>query len=202
MKIVKKLLILTSLLALVSCGFQMIYNEDDKKIETSYEQDLAAIVIRKDRTKLDQDLKNNLYDLLNPDYIKVDPKYFLSLKTLKSLTSTFTTSTGSSGRNKIYINVDYELKNLDTGEIISVGSTAVNDNYDVGNNRFGTYTAEEYAQLNLTKVAAQNIRNSLVNDLIEMRKKKADKSEEVLDKKEIKKDLSSKQTLKNRKTVN
>ena len=83
MKIVKKLLILTSLLALVSCGFQMIYNEDDKKIETSYEQDLAAIVIRKDRTKLDQDLKNNLYDLLNPDYIKVDPKYFLSLKTLK-----------------------------------------------------------------------------------------------------------------------
>ncbi len=202
MKIVKKLLILTSLLALVSCGFQMIYNEDDKKIETSYEQDLAAIVIRKDRTKLDQDLKNNLYDLLNPDYIKVDPKYFLSLKTLKSLTSTFTTSTGSSGRNKIYINVDYELKNLDTGEIIAVGSTAVNDNYDVGNNRFGTYTAEEYAQLNLTKVAAQNIRNSLVNDLIEMRKKKADKSEEVLDKKEIKKDLSSKQTLKNRKTVN
>jgi len=172
MKIVKKLLILTSLLALVSCGFQMIYNEDDKKIETSYEQDLATIVIRKDRTKLDQDLKNNLYDLLNPDYIKVDPKYFLSLKTLKSLTSTFTTSTGSSGRNKIYINVDYELINLDTGEVISVGSTAVNDNYDVGNNRFGTYTAEEYVRLNLTKVAAQNIRNSLVNDLIEMRKKK------------------------------
>lgn len=182
-KIVRNFFILTSLLALVSCGFQVIYNEDDKKADSSYEHELAAIVIKKDRTKLDQDLKNNLYDLLNPDYVKVEPKYFLILKTIKSLSSTFTTSTGSSGRNKIYINVDYELKNLDTGEIIAFGSTTVNDNYDVGNNRFGTYTAEEYVRLNLTKIAAQNIRNSLVNDLIEMRKKKSKKEKEALEEK-------------------
>lgn len=170
-RIFKKFLTIFLLSGLFSCGFQIIYDEKTKDDESSYEKELAAIRIRKDRTKLDQDLKNNLYDLLNPDYIKVEPKYFLSLKTTKSTSSTFTTTSGASGRNKIMINVDYRLINLDTGELIATGSTSANDNYDVGDNRFGTYVADEYIKTNLTKIVAQNIRNSLVKDLIEAKNK-------------------------------
>ena len=46
-----------------------------------------------------------------------------------------------------------------------------NDSYDVTTNRYATSVAEETVAGNLTTVAAQNIRNSLVNDFIEARKK-------------------------------
>lgn len=173
----KKLILTILLLSFTSCGFEIIYREDDKNSQHDYEKELAAIRINKNRTKLDQDLKNNLYDLLNPDYITVEPKYFLNLKAKKNVTSTFTTSSGASGRNRVFLEATYELRDLATGEIISNGSTIMNDNYDVTENRFGSYSAEEYAVSNLSKVVAKNIRNSLVNDLIEMRRKEAEEKD-------------------------
>jgi len=170
-KMLKKFVLIISLLALCSCGFQVVYKENDKQADFDYEKELAAIRIKKNRTKLDQDLKNNLYDLLNPDYVKTEPKYFLTLTALKTTTSTFTTSTGASGRNRIFIDVKYDLKDLQTGKTISIGALVMNDNYDVTNNRFATYTSDEYVALNLTKSIAKNIRNSLLNDLIELKKK-------------------------------
>lgn len=170
----KKILVFILLFVLASCGFQAIYH-DDAKDKDSYIPELAAIRIQKHRTRLDQELKNNLYDLLNPDYAKAEPKYLLVLTTVKSVYPTFITATGASGRNKVTITVNYELKSLENGEVLGAGSTFVNDNYDVSENRYGTYIADEYIQMNLTKVAAQNIRNSLVNDFIEMKKREEEK---------------------------
>ncbi|MBU6339223.1 MAG: hypothetical protein KGQ36_04530 [Rickettsiales bacterium] len=184
----RKILIILIITNTFSCGFQAAYKEinNSESQNFSYENELAAIRIKKDRTKLDQDLKNNIYDLLNPDNIAAEPKYFLILKAKKIISSTFTTATGSSGRNKIYLDVSYELKDLTTAETISTGQTIVNDNYDVTSNRFGTYSADEYVQLNITKVAAQNIRNSLINDLVELKKKKEKQAlKELQEKKEL-----------------
>jgi hypothetical protein len=172
-QVLKKLIIIIFLIpALYSCGFQVIYKDKpEKKTDASYVNQMAAIRIKKDRNRLSQELKNNLYDLLNPDYIKVDPKYFLILAIKQTTSATYITSTGASGRNKITLDISYKLQNLETGDLISSGSTSVNDNYNITSNRYGTYTAEEYIKSNLTKLAAQNIRNSLVNDFIEAQKK-------------------------------
>lgn len=165
----RKAIQLLLLLSLCSCGFRIIYEERTDVV--SYAQELASIRIKKDRNRMSQELQNNLYDILNPDYIKAEPKYFLVLKATKGIGSTFTTLTGASGRNKITMDVTYEFKNLEDGQTLSKGKTSVTDNYDVTTNRYGTYVADQYVQSNLTKIAAQNIRNSLVNDLIEIRKK-------------------------------
>ncbi|MBU6140586.1 MAG: hypothetical protein KGP29_03390 [Proteobacteria bacterium] len=157
------------LLGLFSCGFQVIYRNEVNSF--SYSEDLASIRIKKDRNHLSQELKNNLYDLLNPDYIKAEPKYFLILRTSKTISGTLITQTGASGRNKITIEVSYDLKNLENNAIISRGITSVNDSYDVSTNRYGTYVSEETVENNLTKIAAQNIRNAIVNDFIEVKKK-------------------------------
>jgi hypothetical protein len=162
-----------------SCGFQIIYRDEGNKF--SYAEDLASIRIKKDRDQLSQELKNNLYDLLNPDYIKSEPKYFLILRSSKSVSGALITQTGASGRNRVNIDVLYELKNLENGAIISRGTTAVNDSYDVSTNRYGTYVADDTVRLNLTKIAAQNIRNALVNDFIEVKKKCAEKPESAKD---------------------
>lgn len=188
-KLPKRLLAFLLVFGLYSCGFQVIYNEKEKdSTNLSYVEELAAIRIKKNRDRLSQELKNNLYDILNPDYIKTDPKYFLSLIIKKSSSPTYITSTGSSGRNKITLTISYELKSLKTATIISKGFTSVNDNYDVTSNRYGTYVSENYISSNLTKTASQNIRNSLVNDFIENKKKcnlqKDNKNQPDLDSKE------------------
>lgn len=167
----RKFLITLLLLSLCSCGFQIIYKENDKDSEISYIKELAAIRIKKDRVRINQELKNNLYDTINPDSIKVEPKYFLTLTLTEAISPTFITVTGSSGRNKITLTVTYVLQDLATAETISEGHSSVNDNYDISSNRYGSYTAENYVRSNLTKIAAQNIRNSLVNDFIELKKR-------------------------------
>jgi len=166
----KKLLTIFLLFSLCACGFQVIY-KDRKDAEISYTHELAAIRIQKDRNRVAQELKNNLYDLLNPDYLKVDAKYFLVLTVNEVISPTFISSTGASGRNKLTLPINYHLKNLADAATISTGTTSVYDNYDVSSSRYGTYSAENYLRSNLTKVAAQNIRNSLVNDFIETTKK-------------------------------
>lgn len=169
----KKLFIILLTFSFFSCGFQVIY-KDDVASSNSYAIELAAIRIKKDRNKYDQELKNDLYDLLNPDYLKVEPKYFLILRSTRSTASTYTTGTGSSGRNKVFLTVNYELLDLNSGKKISEGSTTLNDSYTVSANRFGTYSASEYLESNMNKVVAQNIRDSLVNDIIEMKRQESE----------------------------
>ena len=55
-------------------------------------------------------------------------------------------------------------------QLISSGQTSVSDNFDVTLNRYGSYQAGNLIEVNLTKLAAQNIRNSLINDLIEAKR--------------------------------
>lgn len=157
---------------LESCGFQVVYK--DQHLSSSISNELAAIKINKDRTHLSQQLRNNLYDALNPDYIKTENKYFLILTLKKSVSSTFITSTGASGRNKTSIIVEYELKNSKNLQKISSGTLESSDNYDVSINRYGTHIAEQYVENNITKLLAQSIRNSLINDLIEFQKRCSD----------------------------
>lgn len=165
------LLVLILLPTLYSCGFQVIYKERDKEIEISYVEELATIRIQKDRSRMGQRLKNNLYEVLNPSGANIEPKYFLVLTQSSSSSPTYITTTGASGRSNATFNVKYELKSLKNGVVISVGDTTVSDNYDMTSNRYGTHKAGSYVEINLTKIAAQNIRNSIVNDFVELRRK-------------------------------
>ena len=162
-----KLTTLTGLLIIsilvTACSFQVIYKDefDDRSIA----HQLASIKIRKDRNQLSQSLKNNVYDVLNPDYIKAEPKYFLEMNLESTVALTFTNASGGSGRNKVTLRVNYVLKNVKNAQKISEGKSEVYDSYDVSTNRYATLTAEDYVKENLTKVIAQNIRNSIVNDI-------------------------------------
>jgi len=167
----KKILLTLVFCSIISsCGFQVIYHEADAENKISYEEELATIRIEKDSGRLTQELRNAIKDTFNPDYIDVEPKYILSLNMLRSISGTFIAVTGASGRNKVTLTIEYKLKDAKTGKIVAIGSTIVNDNYDVQLNRYGTYVAEDYARSNLVKIAALNIRNLLVNDLIELKK--------------------------------
>jgi hypothetical protein len=163
-----KILSIIILILFSACGFQSVYKLDSEisgSGDENYKTELAAIEIKKERKLANQQLRNNLQDVLNPDGIKVDPKYLLSVTLQKSLTSTFTTSIGSSGRNKVILNAKYSLKSLESGDVISIGNATAQDNFDVENKRFANYITQETIEMNLTKIIAQNIRNSLIRDI-------------------------------------
>lgn len=150
-----------------SCGFNAIYN-DNKISENSksYNQELASIKVQTIRKKLNQDLKNNLEDILNPDGIEVASKYLINITLNRGTSGTFVTSTGSAGRNKVTLTANYQLTNLESGELIATGSTFATDDFNIGTNRFANYTSEETIASNLTIILAKNIRNLLINDIV------------------------------------
>lgn len=152
---------------LSSCGFNIIYKTNDN---SSYYQELAAIEILDVRSRINQELKNDLLDIFNYDNIKVKPKYILSLTISKTISPTFIDDGGASGRNHLTLNVKYELKNIEDNKIITTGETFAGDDFNIYERRFGNYIAEEYIQSNLLKLIAENIRSLLVKDLIEAKK--------------------------------
>lgn len=166
----KLLLALIFCSILSSCGFQIIYREAEGENQSSYEKELATIRIQKEGGRLSQEVRNALKDSFNPDYIDVEPKYILQLNISKGISGTFITVTGASGRNRVTLTLEYTLLDATTGKTLSTGIATVSDNYDVQINRYGTYVAEDYARSNLAKIAATDIRNLLVNDLIELKK--------------------------------
>jgi hypothetical protein len=167
-----KIFTLFIFLQISSCGFHVIYDESN---EFKYSNDLRAIAVQKNRTKLGQEIKNNLYDAFNPNHKETQKKYFLNIHILKSSSPTFITSTGASGRNKITITVEYKLRNIENAALISTGKASMSDNYDITKNRYATNVAEEYTTLNLAKTVSKDIRNLIVNDFIEVRRKCRDK---------------------------
>lgn len=165
-----KILILACFFA-TSCGFEIIYKEEKKSgDDISYAYELAAIDVKNVKIRSDQIFKNNLLDILNPDNIKTEKKYFLDFTIIKTISPTFITATGASGRDKITLEVRYRLTELKS-QNITTGSTIVSDDFNIDENRFGNYNLEEATEQNLAKIAAQNIRNLIVSDLIDFNKK-------------------------------
>jgi hypothetical protein len=170
----KNILFLLLILFQVGCGFNVLYDDSLTKDEFSFEKELASIRIKKVRTKIDQELKNNLYDLLDPDNLKIEAKYFLELDLTKSVSATFITSSGASGRNSLTLEVKYKLYQLKTAKLISEGIISIRDNYDVIENRYSTYISEEFVMSNLTKIIAKDIRNALIYDITNFIKEQQD----------------------------
>lgn len=178
----RNFLITLTFLIISSCGFHAIYNDNKiSKNSQSYNQELASIKVHTIRKKINQDLKNNLEKVLNPDDIVSDPKYLMEFTLDRIVTSTFTVSSGSTGRNKVTLMVSYKLKDFNSGELISTGSTTAKDDFNVSDNRFANYITEESIATNLTLILAQNIRNLLINDIVNSYKIKEIPERENLD---------------------
>lgn len=169
---------------LASCGLHPIYKTSSETSDQSqnYKQELASIKVEISRKKLNQNLKNNLEKILNPEAIKIEPRYLIIIDLQKSLSSTFTNFTGSSGRNKVTLTASYQLKDLNSEEIIATGVANANDDFDVEDKRFANYITEETIADRLTLSVARNIRDLLINDIINNYKNKDKELQKLKDK--------------------
>lgn len=166
MKFVKIILSVLFLISLSNCGFQPVYYQktyDEPQI--NYEEKLAAIQISTKRQRIDQKLRDNLGKILNPNQLQADKKYLLDIELKKSIIGTLINPSGSVGRNKVTLIVNYKLIRISDDKLISTGTASAKDDFNVEEKRFANYITEEEMELNLTQLIAQNIRNNLINDL-------------------------------------
>ncbi|MFT6106504.1 MAG: hypothetical protein ACJATL_000736 [Rickettsiales bacterium] len=162
-----KILLLLSVLIIPSCGFHTIYSDNRISSQSkAYNEELASITVKVSRDKINQDLKNNLEDVLNPGNIEIDQKYIINISLNRSTGSSIITSTGSAGRQKVILAAKYRLRDFHSGELIATGDVVADDDFDVENKLFANYSAENAIASNLTLVIARNIRNMLINDIV------------------------------------
>ncbi len=158
----KSIFLLLTLLIVSNCGFHSIYND---KIINESNISLNAIKINQNQDKNEQRLRIELEKTLNPEQIDVNKKYILDFEIKKQIQIIIINKTGASGKNRITLNVKYKLKDIEYGDIISSGSVYSKDTYDVQNNRFANYIAEEEVERGLLRSISQNIRDFLIRDL-------------------------------------
>ncbi len=178
----RRLLVTTVLLFIaticIGCGFTAIYGKTtygrsekaSEPITKLLDGELSKIAIQKGKDQLSQKLRNALYDLFVQ---KPDPSYFMSLKVSVSVVPTYITGAGSSGRNRVTLIASYELKRLSDGKLIGKNSTSVYDNYSVSDIRYANYTSEEAIGMQLCELAALNIRDMAVSDLVQFNKEES-----------------------------
>lgn len=164
-----KFFIITALLFINSCGFTSVYyNEKSESKTDDYHNELILVKIKKYRSNISRELYRDLTGILNPHNLETEKKYLLDIKLKDKLSSTFTTSTGSSGRNKITLIANYKLTDIESGALIGYGKSDESSDFDVSYKRFANYTTEERVKLDLTELIAKDIRNMIINDLYKL----------------------------------
>ncbi len=151
---------LTFIFFLASCGFKPIYSNDNNN---NINQLLTNIKIQASNKKDNLFLKNYIYDYINPyNNSNPDYQYILLLDISKNISTAYITKTGSSGRNRVQIDVKFTLKEITNSEIILQNTISLSDNYDVTSNRYATHKMEEYIIKNILKIIAKDIRNNII----------------------------------------
>lgn len=170
---IKKFSLFTIFIAtfsLASCGFQPIYYNNSSENNIDYHEKLTLVKIKKYRSNIHHELYRNLTKILNPYDVQKQKEYILDIKLTNKKSSTFTTSTGSSGRNKITLTAKYKLLDIKSNDILGFGTVSESGDFDVGDKRFANYITEEEIKLQLTKLISIDIRNIIINDLYQITK--------------------------------
>ena len=166
-----KIIALLVLFLNISCGLQPVYRTLGSESKSDdYKQELATIKVEVKQSSikrklLEQQLTNHLEDMLNPDFITADYKYLLTISLQSNQSSSFITSVGTTGRSKIILTASYQLKQINTNELIASNSTSAEDDTNITDKRFANYATEQEIERNLTKIVAANIRNLVINDI-------------------------------------
>ena len=153
---IKFLLITITLLFLSNCGYKPIYSSTNKNNEK-----LLYVSVKNIKDRPGQILRNNLSKKLNPQNKKTIPKYYLFVEFSESKQGLGYRKDMSATRTNLVMNVEYNLKNINDGEILLKRSTEAISSYDVVESIYATIVAEKDARIKGLKIISDTIVNEL-----------------------------------------
>jgi hypothetical protein len=137
------LIVLGTLFFISSCSFEIMYKENNASSKIEY---LPPIDVTFGKISVkDKRIYQIFVDKINEQFIseKENSKYNLLIDLSQSVSGASTTSTGSVGRYKYDLIVNYTIVLIKTGKKIDSGTIKSISSYESSNSRFTTYSSEQ-----------------------------------------------------------
>lgn len=156
-----KNLLLFACIALSGCGFSPMNKLSDNLMTTDKTSQISISNIPNYEGYL---LKQQLEDNLNPQKTSVQKKYILTVY-LKAPTYTDQSIQGDNfaSRETTRIHAKYQLKEIETGEIILQDTTSATGAYNIVKEPYATNIAKNKLKENLIQIISDNITVRLVS---------------------------------------
>ena len=154
-----------SLLIITACGFHPIYaqkNEDNTETAAK----LAAVEIKPINSIVGQEYVIALKEVLDPSQSGAIPLYAFEASINKDTMPLAITQNRTVSRYKVVITVNYALREIATGKILSKGSIKNDDDYDSVSSYYATYVSDNESAKRAAHALAQDTKIKIIAALI------------------------------------
>ena len=146
--------------ATACAGFRPLYGRDGGTHSVAA-LELARTKILPIEDRMGQQLRNNLFDLMNPRGEPARPAYVLSVTLSTSTESLGLRKTGFATRANLHATASLTLTDTRTGKVLLNGSHKIIGGYDLLDSEFATLTSEKNVKTRAATELAHAIRSQL-----------------------------------------
>lgn len=152
------------LLSFAACGFSPVYTQNGDNAEIAAK--LASVEIRPIRTLIGQEYVNALEDVLDPASRGVAKEYVIEANLGKNVLPLAIERDRTVTRYKVVIIVDYSLKEIASGKVLSQGTIKNEADYDKVNSDYATYVSENDTTSRAIRELAQDTKIRIISALL------------------------------------
>jgi LPS-assembly lipoprotein len=145
-------------LAVAGCGYGPLYRRDAASNPLA---DLRAVDIPASNSRLVQEIRNNLLDLMSPEGRPEAPRYRLSVTANESQGSVLITRSDVVTRYNLTLAANYALHDAKTGAVLFSGAANSFAAYSVVRAEFASLAAERDARSRAAREVGEQIRARL-----------------------------------------
>ena len=146
------------LLMLAGCGFRPLYVDKDGA-GPSVSKELASVDVQGLNGRLEQILRNQLTDFLNPAGVSVGKQYNLVVALEKKTTSLAIQLDRTATRENLTLKAKFELRRRSDGRVVFRSTVVRIAGYDVLREPFATLIAEQSAEKRASREVSFEITN-------------------------------------------
>jgi len=165
-----KIFSLLLLFTLAACGFQPVYSQKTASANPELTGFFRNISIEEIPGKAGQDLRNSLYDTLNPTSASGENLYRLEIKLKRDIIPMIIEKDRSITRYNLVYEAHIKLIEIASGKVIYTGAAQMSGGYDAINSDYAVYMAEGDAGHHVIRDLAEEIKNKLTSYFIKREK--------------------------------
>lgn len=151
-------------LGISGCGFSPMYAQNGDNAELSAK--LASVEIKPIKTLIGQEYRNALEDVLDPSHIGAVKEYVMEANLSKNVLPLAIERDRTVTRYKVVIVVDFTLKEIVSGKVISKGQLKNDTDYDRVNSDYATYVSENDTTNRAIREIAQDTKIRIISALL------------------------------------
>jgi LPS-assembly lipoprotein len=153
-------LILAFLILVSGCGFTPMYAQNSENAAVAAK--LAAVEIKPIKTIVGQQYVVALKDVLDPSHSGAAPEYSFEATVERSTSPLAIAQNRTVSRYKVLVIVDYTLKEIATGKVLSKAVIRNEDDYDNVSSYYSTHVSENESAKRAVRELAEDTKIKII----------------------------------------